>query len=219
MSTIKKGDKVEILIGGSDPSKFGMTREMAAAKGEIGIVRCVVDAPRGPIAVRHPSFSYPYSYSADELRKVEPARTQEFKHGDRVKIVSHGSYGSNRRMDEGLNGYGKVVEAGYPGPLNRKARVRVALDGGLGTYVYDQHELKHAPTQHPAVGKKVVQEVTMAVTDEVDPPHIQSHDELVAENESLEKQIRKLEARVERKKEFQRQNARKIAAWKVILGE
>lgn len=206
---IKVGDEVRILIGEGDTAHYGMTREMRAVKGEVGTVTSV---RRDQITVAHPAFQLGYNYKSSEVEKVEEkgVRTQEFKVGDRVKIVSHGAYGSNGRMDEGLNGYGEVVRSEYPGTHDRTALIHVALDDGLGTHVYDHHELQ---TVVRLRGRKV----DSVIVDDPAAEHIQSHDELVAENESLEKQIRKLEARVERKKEFQRQNVRKIAAWQVIL--
>lgn len=208
MSTIKKGDKVEILIGGSDSSKFGMAPAMRGAKGYKAAVQSVDSS--GNVVVSHPLFPSTFTYSSSEVRKVDTARTQEFKRGDRVKITRHGAYGSNSRMDEGLGGYGEVLEAEYPGRVGCEARIRVYLDNGLGTHVYDHGELE-------TVVKLRGFKADTVIVDDPAAEHIQSHDELVAENESLAKQIRKLEARVERKKEFQRQNVRKIAAWQVIL--
>jgi hypothetical protein len=207
---ITAGDKVRILIGEGDSARYGMAEEMQHVRGEIGTVRCVFN---DRISVSHPTFTWSYDYKPSELEKVkeEDAHVIQFKNGDRVKIVSQGAYGSNHLMDEGLNGYGEVKEAEYPGTSGRSAHILVALDNGLGNHIYDHHELQAVVVLRGAKADFAV------VDDTVPEKHIQSHDELVAENESLEKQIRKLEARVERKKEFQRQNVRKIAAWQVIL--
>ena len=135
----------------------------------------------------------------------------DFKRGDKVII---------------LIGDGDSAKFGMVGPMRRvkgekavvdevnSSTIRVRHPKFRGSiYLYAPHELSIVRQQQPIAPPPPPPTTPAEEPDSV----IQSHDELVAENESLEKQIRKLEARVERKKEFQRQNVRKIAAWRVIL--
>jgi len=205
---IKKGDKVRILIGEGDMSHYGMFSEMRHVKGEVGTVQEVC---RERINVCHPTFTHGYNYKSSEVEKVEfRDKTCQFKVGDRVKILTGGAYGSNDSMLEKYGALGtvsEVIEKPHM-PECGGFSILVKADGDTYGWTYAPFELEPA-----IVGKSA----DCVIVDDPVSKHIQSHDELVAENESLEKQIRKLEARVERKKEFQRKNVRKIAAWQVIL--
>lgn len=207
---IEVGDKVEILIGAGDEARYGMTREMEEAKGVIAEVLSSFD---NDVRVRLPGHRFAPQYHKSEVKKVETSKEVKFLPGQRVKIVTGGAFGSNSTMEEAYGGYGEVVYV-LPDEMGRKQKIMVKSEDGHGTWGYAPHELQH----ETAVKLRGFKADTVIVDDPA-AEHIQSHDELVAENESLEKQIRKLEARVERKKEFQRQNVRKIAAWQVILEE
>jgi len=209
---IKVGDRVRILIGEGDSSYYGMTPAMRAVRGEVGTVK---DVRANMIRVAHPAFPSGVNYLHREVEKVkEQDAEHKYKEGDIVKIVGHGAYGSNPTMEEATGGYGTVVDVSesvtYPGD----ERVRVRPDGvGKILWFYAPYELKPADENAPVV--KPFDTVCEAAA--VPEKPFQSRAELVAENESLEKQIRKLEARVERKKEYHRKNSSKIAAWRVIL--
>lgn len=136
---------------------------------------------------------------------------EDFKKGDKVIILigegdtAHFSMHESMRQVKGSVGTVKVVGSTV---------VSVAHPSFGGK------AFSYAPAELSIVRDKPVirgRDATHVVVDDPAVERIQSHDELVAENESLEKQIRKLEARVERKKAFQRQNVRKIVAWQVIM--
>jgi len=208
---IKVGDRVRILIGEVDSSYYGMTPSMRAVRGEVGTVK---DVRANMIRVAHPAFPSGFNYLHSEVEKVkEQDAAHKYKEGDIVTIVGHEAYGSNPTKEEATGGYGTVVgvseSMSFPGDEKVCVRPFYVED----EWFYAPYELKPAARRVGVV--KPFDTVCEAAA--VPEKPFQSRAELVAENESLEKQIRKLEARVERKKEYHRKNSSKIAAWQVIL--
>lgn len=219
----KKGDEVIILIGGDDNARYGMGHKMRDAKGKVGVV---ISASAEHVSVKHPSFGSAISYSFDpkELRKKEeaptPIDTRLIKNPALISHVHFNAPSDATHYNPGCTEkYLKRDEAGRvwhsgprPGSWNP---YEVGSHGGEKHFNGAIPLLVPEPVEHAIAGDPV--DLAAVSYHDAETTGIQSHDELVAENESLDKQIRKLEARVERKKEFQRQNVEKIAAWQVIL--
>ena len=208
---IKVGDRVRILIGEGDSARYGMTSEMRTVRGEVGTVK---DVCGKKIMVAHPAFPSGFSYLNSEVEKVkEQDAAHKYKEGDIVKIVGHEAYGSNPTKEEATGGYGTVVGVSESMSFPGDEKVCVLPFYVKGEWFYAPRELSPVAENAPVVEPFD----TVCEAAAVPEKPFQSRAELVAENESLEKQIRKLEALVERKKEYHRKNSSKIAAWRVIL--
>jgi hypothetical protein len=214
MTAIKVDDLVRILVGAGDTSVFGLPSEMHRFKGELAVVVNVVGA--GPYRIkvvplvgsakdtgrgwfyepRHLEL-LPYKLNPKLPLRVYAEAPKDATHYNKLKPCKFLKVRADREIAYFGTQYGWTRYHSQP-------RAREHLEGA---------ELLYIPTIRGKPG-------TVLLGDDCIPDpkrEYQTEQELLEENRSLEKQIVKLEARLEKKRNYRKANDRKLMGWNLIM--
>jgi hypothetical protein len=235
MTAIKVDDLVRILVGAGDTSVFGLPSEMHRFKGELAVVVNVVGAGHYRIKVvplvgsakdtgrgwfyepRHLEL-LPYKLNPKLPRSVYAEAPKDATHYNKNTPCKFLKVRGDREIAYFGTQYGWTRYHYQP-------RAREHLEGAELLYiptirgkpgtVLSEDEWDSSLSIFP---KEILMQIAESKAQQVAPKY-QTQQELLDETASLQKQIVKLEARIEKKRNYRKANIRKIEAWRILMEE